>query len=105
MNEIDKPGQKTNETFGIVKGFGMGIGLCILQGAVTWGIASGSGNQKGLTVLVIGLMFFGLIQLVYVVPLFLFLRKRRPATATGLAIAASLVALVNIACATKMNLR
>jgi len=104
VSEIDKPGGQTNETFGIVKGFAMGTGLCILQGAVTWGIASSSGNQKGLTVLVIGLMYFGLIQLIYVVPLFLFLRKRRPATATGPVIAASLVALVNIACAAKLNL-
>ncbi len=105
MSQIDNPIQKPRDAKGIAAGFFLGIGLCILQGAVTWGIASSSGNQKGLTVLVIGLMYFGLIQLIYMIPVYLLLRKRRPATATGLAIAASLVALVNIACAAKMNLR
>jgi hypothetical protein len=103
MSQIDNPVQQPSDTKGVAAGFFLGIGLCILQGAVTGGIASSAGNQKGLTVLMIGLMFFGLIQLIYMIPIYLLLRKRRPAIATGLAIVASLVALVNIACAAKLN--
>jgi hypothetical protein len=81
---------------GIASGFFLGIGLCIVQALLTWVIVLIS---KSLGVIIFGLYFYGLIQLVYVVPLYLFLRKRKPATATGLAIAAGLVILVNATCA------
>ena len=76
----------------IVLGFLTGVGLCIIHAVVVL-------VSSDLAVVFRGLRFFGLVQLVYMVPVFLFLQRRRPAMASGLAIAASLVALANIALA------
>jgi len=77
---------------GILLGFLTGVGLCIIHAVVVL-------ISSDLAVVFRGLRFFGLVQLIYMVPIFLFLQRRRPAMATGLAIAASLVALANIALA------
>ncbi len=53
----------------------------------------------GQPVLVGGLLFFGLIQLIYVIPMFLSTYKDTPDTAKGLAVYAALVALLNGVCA------
>ena len=74
--------------------------MSIVQALLTWGIVAGT---KSLTAIVFGMLFFGLIQLVYVVPVWRFLGKSNPPMATGLAIEACLVALVNITCATTMR--
>jgi hypothetical protein len=74
----------------ILLGFMMGVGLCIIHAVVV--LAS-----SDLAMLIHGLRFFGLVQLVYMIPIFLFLQRRRPAMASGLATAAILVGLANIA--------
>jgi len=77
---------------GILLGFLTGVGLCIIHAVVVL-------VSSDLAVVFRGLRFFGLVQLVYMVPVFLFLQRRRPAMASGLATAAVLVALANIALA------
>lgn len=84
------------EKGGIGKGFFLGISLGVVQAIAAVGIGE---IVNKLSVLIFEVFFFGLIQLVYMVPLYLFLRKREPATATGLVIAAGLVALANVTCA------
>lgn len=85
----------------VAAGFGLGVGLTALQGLALWLVlASGAipGNS-GLTVLIVGLAGFGLIQLAYMVPVYLYLRMRKKTeTAKGLLIEACLVLLVNVAC-------
>jgi len=75
---------------GILLGFLTGIGLCIIHAVIV--LAS-----SDLAVVIHGLRFFGLVQFVYMIPAFLILLRRRPAMASGLAIAAGMVALANIA--------
>ena len=84
MNEI------SSGRGGILLGFLTGVGLCIIHAVVVL-------VSSDLAVVFRGLRFFGLVQLVYMVPVFLFLQRRSPAMASGLAIAAVLVALANIA--------
>ncbi len=75
---------------GILLGFLTGIGLCIIHAVIV--LAS-----SDLAVVIHGLRFFGLVQFVYMIPALLILLRRRPAMASGLAIAAGMVALANIA--------
>jgi hypothetical protein len=79
----------------VVEGFFKGAGLGFLQAMVTFFLSSLFGSQ----VLSDGMLFFGLIQLIYVIPIFLYLLKESPDTAYGLAVYAALVALINGACA------
>jgi len=81
-------------------GFALGIGLGVVQTFVTWCIVWATNN---LQVIVVGMMFFGLIQLIYVVPLYVFLRRRESPAAIGLAIAACLIALISVSCAKIMR--
>jgi len=74
----------------VLLGFLTGVGLCIIHAVAV--LAS-----SDLAVVIHGLRFFGLVQFVYMIPAFLILLRRRPAMASGLAIAASLVGLANIA--------
>jgi heme/copper-type cytochrome/quinol oxidase subunit 4 len=78
-------------------GFGLGVVLNVLQGIIFWivmGVAHGQ-----LDALVIGLGGWGLIQLVYIIPIYIYLRRSKsPDTAKGLIIAASLVLLMNVGC-------
>ncbi len=76
----------------ILLGFLTGVGLCSIHAVIVL-------VSSDLAVIFRGLRFFGLVQLVYMVPVFLFLHRRKPAMAIGLAVAASLVALANIALA------
>jgi hypothetical protein len=85
--------EKASGRDSIVLGFLTGVGLCSIHAVIV--LAS-----SDLAVLIHGLRFFGLVQFVYMVPAFLILQRRRLAMASGLAIAAVLVALANIALAT-----
>lgn len=76
----------------ILLGFLAGVGLCSIHAVIVL-------VSSDLAVIFRGLRFFGLIQLVYMIPIFLLLQRRRPAMAAGLAIAATLVGLGNVALA------
>jgi hypothetical protein len=67
---------------------------------VTFGISRAANSPQ---VIGIGLKFFGLIQLIYMVPLYLFLRRQQRYAATGLATAACFIGLISISCATTMR--
>lgn len=85
---------------GFGNGFALGIGLGVVQMFVTLFIVQATNDPKALFV---GTMFFGLIQLIYVVPLYVFLRRHQPSSATGLAVAACLIALISVSCAKAMR--
>ena len=89
------------EDWGVGVGFAIGVGLNLLQAGLVFVIANAF--QSNLDPFVLSLMVgwggAGLIQLVYVVPLYLYFRnKEKTETAKGLTIAASLVILLNVAC-------
>jgi heme/copper-type cytochrome/quinol oxidase subunit 4 len=90
-------GSTTNEpdTGSVIRGFFKGAFLGFVQALATFFLSSIFGSQ----ILLGGLLFFGLIQLIYVIPLFLSMNKDTPDTAKGLAIYAALVALLNGVCA------
>jgi hypothetical protein len=81
-------------------GFFLGLGLCVVQAFVTFGILWATNS---FLVIVIAVRYFGLTQLVYMIPLYLFLRKRQSSAAIGLATAACFVAMISISCATTMR--
>lgn len=78
-------------------GFGLGVVLNVVQGGLSWlllALLHGSLNS-----LVISLGAWGLIQLIYMIPIYIYLRRtKRTDTAKGLLIAASLVLLINASC-------
>lgn len=80
-------------------GFGLGVVLNVLQGIILWiCLFFGTGDTR-IRTLIIGLGGWGLIQLLYMVPIFIYLRRsKRSDTAKGLLIATSLVLLVNASC-------
>lgn len=95
MNEGQLTQQESSGS--VIMGFAMGVGLNILQGLALLLILSMSNQQ--LTVLIIGLLFFGLFQLIYAIPLYFYLRTRhKTSTAKGLLIEACLVLLINATC-------
>jgi len=79
----------------------LGMLLCWLLNLVQIGIAilllaAGERALPSIYVLLAGL---GLVQIAYVVPLYRLLRRKgKPHAATGLIIAASITALLNVAC-------
>lgn len=81
---------------GFGNGFALGIGLAVVQLFVTGTIEWAANNRQPIGV---GMKFFGLIQLIYVVPLYVFLKRHQPPAATGLAAAAGFIALINVSCA------
>ena len=75
----------------------LGIFLNVVQGGLSWLLFVLL--QGSLDALVISLSAWGLIQLIYMVPIYIYLRRtKRADTAKGLLIAASLVLLVNASC-------
>jgi hypothetical protein len=85
----------------VAKGFFLGLVLTIVQGGLTILAANVSNNslEGGGGTLIIGLGAFGLIQLVYMAPLyFSFRRRQKTATAKGLLIEACVVLLCNATC-------
>lgn len=88
----------------IALGVAIGIGLNLLQvGLVSFiGDYIGereSGTDRTFLISMIGLGGAGLIQLIYIVPLYLHFRKKeKTETAKGIVIAASLVMLINVFC-------
>jgi hypothetical protein len=79
-------------------GFGITVVLNMLQGIVLWLILSNATGDAAIKTLFIGLGGWGVLQLVYVVPLYLYMKKKETATAKGIIIAASLVILLNATC-------
>lgn len=82
-------------------GFAMTIGLNLLQGVLLWLIVFifTKSNDASESVLVAGLFYWGLIQVFYVVPICLYLRRTKISeTAKGVRIAALLVLLINMGC-------
>lgn len=78
-------------------GFGLGVFLNVVQGGLSWLLLSLL--DGGLNALAISLGAWGLIQLIYMIPIYIYLRRTsRPDTAKGLLIAASLVLLINVGC-------
>lgn len=78
-------------------GFGLGIFLNVVQGGLSWLLLALLNG--GLNALVISLSAWGLIQLIYMVPIYIYLRRtKRTDTAKGLLITASLVLLINASC-------
>jgi hypothetical protein len=90
INRVSPVTETQTNRGGIVLGFLTGAGLCVIHAVIV--LAS-----SDMSFVFRGLRFFGLIQFIYMIPVFLFLQRRRPGMASGLAIAASLVALANIA--------
>jgi hypothetical protein len=87
----------------VAGGFGLGIFLNAAQGGLLFLILSLS--HRGLTALIVGLGWWGLIQLIYIVPIYIYLRRtKRTDTAKGLLIAAALVLLVNVSCWGRLRL-
>jgi hypothetical protein len=87
------------------RGFALVVVLQLLQAGLVMSIGDqfNSGGDAGLgrslMVAFIGLGGAGIIQLIYVVPLYFYFKKKgRTETARGLVIAASLVILINAAC-------
>lgn len=99
MSSLDP---RPKETQGRVStGIGLGIGLNTLQALLVYFVATNVGGNidRFVTTLLIGWGGAGLVQLVYVVPLYLRLREKgRTETAKGLVIAASLIILINASC-------
>lgn len=82
----------------ITWGFGVTVVLNVLQGMLLWLIFSNVTGDAAIKTLFIGLGGWGVLQLVYVVPFYLYMRKKETATAKGIIIAASLVLLLNATC-------
>lgn len=99
MSSLDP---RPRETQGRVSsGIALGIGLNVLQALLVFFVAAKAGGNmdRFVTALLIGWGGAGVVQLAYVVPLYLRLRKKdRTETAKGLVIAASLVILINASC-------
>jgi hypothetical protein len=91
--------QETEQYQGTI-GWGLGITIVLnmVQGIVLWLILSNATGDASFKALFIGLGGWGVLQLVYVVPLYLYMRKKETDTAKGIIIAASLVILVNATC-------
>lgn len=84
---------------GIVITVALNLLQVVLIGLISSQFAGGGGSERELTIFVVGLSCAGLIQLIYIVPLyFYFKRKEKTETAKGLVIAASVVILINVAC-------
>ena len=84
---------------GVGWGFLLGVGLNLLQGALLWLIVATESGDASLAAMIFGLGGWGIIQLVYVVPIYFYLRSRnKSGTAKGLVIAASIVLLINVGC-------
>lgn len=79
-------------------GFGITVVLNMVQGIVLWLILSNAKGDAFFEALFIGLGGWGVLQLVYIVPFYLYMRKKETATAKGIIIAASLVILLNATC-------
>jgi hypothetical protein len=76
-----------------------GLGICWGLNLVQLGFAAVGLFAPGLPFLIVLLAGFGVIQLAYVVPMYLSFRRRgKVLTARGLVIAASITALLNTAC-------
>jgi len=83
---------------GVGKGFVIGAVLNLLQAGLLWLIVT-DGGSSALAVLIVGLDGFSLIQLIYMVPIYLYFRsKDQTETAKGLMIAAAIVMLTNAGC-------
>ena len=96
MNDYQDHPQENQGSVGW--GFLLGVLLNLLQGALFWLVLSKS-TSSGITLLVVGLGGWGVIQLVYIVPIYFYLRHRnKAATAKGLVIAGSIVLLINVGC-------
>jgi hypothetical protein len=80
-------------------GFFLGLGLAVVQGFLTFVLLVATDSHQVVT---IGIRFFGLLQLIYMVPLCLFHRRRQLYTAAGLATAACFIAVLSISCAGTM---
>ena len=88
------------------RGFLLGVGLNLLQGVLLWLVMISLPGYENIGPLIIGLGGWGLIQLIYVVPIYLHLRRRnKSATAKGLIIAASIVVLINVGCWARIGMR
>lgn len=83
----------------VAAGFWLGIGLNLLQGLLFWLVCANVSGDSQLMVLIVGLGGFGLVQLVFMIPVYIFLRvQHKSETAKGLLIEASLVLLANVSC-------
>ena len=82
---------------GLLYGFGATCLYAIAVGLLSWLLSRL--HFLNVEFILGSVLFVGAVQLLYVVPLFLYLRRAdRPRTATGLVIAASIVALLNASC-------
>ena len=98
---ILQPPPEKNTDWGAGVGFAIGVGLNLLQAGLVFWIANAFQDNldRFVLTLMIGWGGAGLIQLIYVVPFYFYLRKKEKSeTAKGLTIAASLVILLNVAC-------
>lgn len=91
--------QRTAQYHGTITwGFGITVLLNVLQGMLLWLILSNAKGDAATKTFNYGLGGWGVLQLVYVVPFYLYMRKKEKATAKGIIIAASLVLLLNATC-------
>lgn len=83
----------------IAKGFGIGVGLSLLQAGLIWLITMSGSEGLGITTAIIGLGGFGIIQWIYMGPLYSYFRNNgMTETAKGLVIEAAIVSLINVGC-------
>lgn len=81
-------------------GFAMGIGLNLLEAGLAFAFSKVfEGLYKQEIFLTIAWGAAGLIQLSYIVPLYIYLRRKgKPETAKGLTAAAAVIIFINVAC-------
>ena len=96
-NEIRTSSDQGSVVYGLLICWGLNT-LQIVTGFITLG-AGAAFERAALVIVIASIGAVGLVQLVYVLPLyFQFRKKGKPDTAKGLVIAASITALLNATC-------